>query len=60
MMRSELGAAEGEGVFKGSREPSEAVFGRATTTTAAAVLYARQAAGVLGEKGGMSMQTSRC
>ena len=37
-------------IFKGGKAPPEAVSGRATFTTASAILYAGLAAGVLGEK----------
>ena len=49
-MRSEIGVEEGEIIFKGGNAPSEAVSGRATYTTVAAILYAGLAAGVLGEE----------
>ena len=37
--------------FKGGKAPSEAVSGPVTSTTAAAILYAGLAGGVLEEKG---------
>ena len=40
----------GETVFQGGKAPSEAVSGRATYTTATALLYAGLAAGVLREE----------
>ena len=39
-MCGELGMEEGETIFKGGNAPPEAVSGRATYTTAAAILYA--------------------
>ena len=50
-MRSEIGVEEGETILKEGKAPPEAVSGRATYTTAAAILYAGLAAGVLRERG---------
>ena len=50
-MCRELGIEKGETIFKGGKAPPEAVSGRATYSTAAAILYAGLAAGVLGEEG---------
>ena len=49
-MCSEFGIEERECVFKGGGAPAETVFGGATITTAAPILYASLAACVLGEK----------
>ena len=51
VMCRELGIEKGETIFKGGKAPPEAVSGRATYSTAAAILYAGLAAGVLGEEG---------
>ena len=50
-MRSEFGVEEGYTFFKRGNALSEAVSGRATYTTAAAILYASLAAGFLREEG---------
>ena len=50
-MRSKFGVEVGETIFIRGKAPSEAVSGRATYTTAAALLYADLAAGDLGEEG---------
>ena len=50
-MCSEIGIEEGEAFSKGGKTPLEAVSSRATYTTAAAILYAGLAAGVLREEG---------
>ena len=49
-MRSKFGVEEGEGIFKRCRAPSEAVFRKATITTAAAILYASLVASVVEER----------
>ena len=51
-MRFEIEFEEGETIFKGGKAPPEAVSGRATYTTSAAILYAGLAAGVLGGEEG--------
>ena len=51
VMCGELGIEKGETIFKGCKAPPEAVSGRATYTTAAAILYAGLTAGVFGEEG---------
>ena len=49
-MRSELGNDEEGDIFEGFKVSSEAMFGGATIPTAAAMLYASLAAGILGEE----------
>ena len=49
IVRSEIGV-EGGTILKEGKVPPEAVSGRATYTTATAILYAGLAAGVLGEE----------
>ena len=51
IVRSEFGVEEEETIFRRGKAPSEVMSGRATYTTAAAILYAGLAAGVLGEDG---------
>ena len=51
VMCGELGIEKGETIFKGGKAPPEAVSGRATYTTAAAILYAGLTACVIGEEG---------
>ena len=51
VMCSELGIEKGETIFEGGKAPPEAVSGRVTYTTAAAILYAGLTVGVLGEEG---------
>ena len=51
VMCGKLGVEKGKYIREGGGAPSEAVFRRAAVTTAAAILYTRLAAGVLGEKG---------
>ena len=50
IVRSKRGVEKREPVLKGGKALAEAVSGRATYKTAAAILYAGLAAGVLGEK----------
>ena len=50
-MSGELGIVGGETTFKGGKAPPEAVSGRATYTTAAAILYEGLTAGLLGREG---------
>ena len=45
-MRSEFGVEEEETIFKRGKTPSEAMSGRVTYATAAAILYAGLAADV--------------
>ena len=50
VMCSELGIEKGETIFEGGKAPPEAVSGRVTYTTAAAILYAGLTTGVPGEE----------
>ena len=50
VMCGKLGVEKGRIIREGVGAPSEAVFRRAAVTTAAAILYARLAAGGLSEK----------
>ena len=50
-MCGKLGIEKGKNICESGGTPTEAVVRRAATTTAAAVLYTRLAAGVLSEKG---------
>ena len=51
VMGGKLGIEERKYIREGGRAPTEAVFGRAVVTTAAAILYTRLTTGVLSEKG---------
>ena len=51
VMCGELGIEKGEGIHEGGRTRSKAVFSRPAVTAAAAIVYARLAAGVFSEEG---------
>ena len=57
-MRSKFEVEKEETIFERGKAPSEAMSGRVTYTTAAAILYAGLTAGVLGEDGCLKRRVS--